>query len=136
MIHIISELWRNLVRSCGFKEVLGNCSAAQKRTTGPQGERQGTPCVCRQSITGPHRDKRDTQPCTLTPWDNLESPINQTCMFLCTWREPMHARGKNMQAPYRKATAETRTKNPLAVIFECCPFYFLTVSIHHTSIIM
>ena len=39
------------------------------------GERQGTPCTGRQSNTGPHRD---TQPFTLI----LETPINQTCMFL------------------------------------------------------
>jgi len=30
------------------------------------GERQGTPWTGRQSITGPHRDKRDKQPCMLT----------------------------------------------------------------------
>jgi len=49
------------------------------------GKRQGRPWTGRQSITGPHRDKRDTQPCTLTPRDNLESPINLTCMF-STWK--------------------------------------------------
>jgi len=32
----------------------------------------GTPWTGRQSITGPHRDKWDTQPCMLTPRDNLE----------------------------------------------------------------
>ena len=31
---------------------------------------------------GAHRDKRDTQSCTVTPQDNLESPINITCIFL------------------------------------------------------
>jgi len=48
------------------------------------GERQGTPWTARQSITGPHRDKWDKQPSTLTltPRDNLEKPINLTCMFL------------------------------------------------------
>ena len=38
------------------------------------GERRGTPWTDRQSITGPHRDKRDKrdkQPCTLTPKDNF-----------------------------------------------------------------
>jgi len=36
----------------------------------------GTPWTGCQSITGPHRDKRDTQPCmlTLTPEGNLDSP--------------------------------------------------------------
>jgi len=43
------------------------------------GERQGIPWTGRQSITGPHRDKRDKQQSTLTP---LESPINLRCMFL------------------------------------------------------
>jgi len=37
------------------------------------GERRGTPCTDRQFITGPHRDKRDKQPhtLTLTPKDNF-----------------------------------------------------------------
>ena len=35
------------------------------------GERRGTPWTGRQSITGPHRDKRDTQPHTLTLKDNF-----------------------------------------------------------------
>ena len=35
------------------------------------GERRGTPWTGRQSITGPHRDKRDKQPHTLTPKDNF-----------------------------------------------------------------
>ena len=37
------------------------------------GERRGTPWTGRQSITGPHRDKRDKQPhtLTLTPKDNF-----------------------------------------------------------------
>ena len=56
------------------------------------GERRGTPWTGRQSITGPHRDKRDKQPhtltLTLTPKDNLESPINMTCMFLDGGRKP------------------------------------------------
>ena len=48
------------------------------------GDRRGTPWTGRQSITGPHRDKRDKQQCmhTFTPKDNLESSINFTCMFL------------------------------------------------------
>ena len=40
------------------------------------GERQGTPWMGRQSITGPHSDKQPWL--TLTPKDNLESPINLT----------------------------------------------------------
>ena len=54
------------------------------------GERRGSPWTDRQSITGPHRDKRDKQPftLTLTPKDNLESPINLTCMFLDGGRKP------------------------------------------------
>ena len=54
------------------------------------GERRGTPWTDRQSITGPHRDKGDKQSCmhTFTPKDNLESPINLTCMFLDGGRKP------------------------------------------------
>ena len=54
------------------------------------GEKQGTPWTGHQSITGPHRDKRDKQPhtLTLTPKDNLESPVNLTCMFLDGGRKP------------------------------------------------
>jgi len=50
------------------------------------GERRGTPWTGRQSITGPHRDRRDTQPCMLTPtrWDNLESPMNSKLTW-CFW---------------------------------------------------
>ena len=40
------------------------------------GERRGSPWTGRQSITGPHRDKPDKQPLTLTPKDNLESPVS------------------------------------------------------------
>ena len=54
------------------------------------GERRGPPWIGRQSITGPHRDKRDKQPftLTLTPKDNLESSINLTRMFLDGGRKP------------------------------------------------
>ena len=54
------------------------------------GDRWGTPWTGRQSITGPHRDKRDKQPCmhTFTPKDNLESSIKLTCMFLDGGRKP------------------------------------------------
>ena len=54
------------------------------------GERRGTPWTGRQSIAGPHRDKRDKQPhtLTLTPNNNLETPINLTCMFLDGGRKP------------------------------------------------
>ena len=51
------------------------------------GERRGTPWTGRQSITGPHRDKRDKQPHTLTR-TILESLINLTCMFLDGRRKP------------------------------------------------
>jgi len=55
------------------------------------GERQGTPWTGRQSITGPHRTKRDKQP--LTRSHSLlrtisETPINLTCMFLDGERKP------------------------------------------------
>jgi len=53
-------------------------------------ERRGAPWTGRQSITGPHRDKRDKHPSTLTlpAKDNLETPINLTCMFLGGGRKP------------------------------------------------
>ena len=59
----------NLIQGCGI------WSLSQLSL----GKRQG-----HQSITGPHRDKWDKQPhtLTLTPQDNLETPINLTCMFL------------------------------------------------------
>ena len=62
------------------------------------GERQGTPWTGRQSITGPHRD---TQPCTLTPKDNLETPINLSCMLLDGGRKPEYPG----RTPHRKAPA-------------------------------
>jgi len=67
------------------------------------GERRGTTWTGRQSITGPHRDKQDKQPCTLTlaPRDNLESPINLTCVFLDGGRKPEY--------PERTHTSTGRT---------------------------
>ena len=46
-----------------------------------------SPWLGRQSIAGPHVDK---QPCTFTstPTDNLEPPINLTCMSLDCRRKP------------------------------------------------
>jgi len=75
------------------------------------GREAGYTWTGRQSITGPHRDKRDKQPHTLTPNDNLETPVNLTA---CLWtvggsrrtrREPgenPHIHGENMQTPHRK----------------------------------
>ena len=45
---------------------------------------------------------------TLTPKDNLESPINLTCMFLdggrkLEYTENPHIHGENMQTAHRKA---------------------------------
>jgi len=44
-------------------------------------------------MTGPHRGKQDERPhtltLTLTPKDNLETPINLTCMFLDGGRKPV-----------------------------------------------
>ena len=51
------------------------------------GERRGTHWTGRQSIAGPHGDKQP-HTLTLTPKDNLESPINLTCMFLDGGRKP------------------------------------------------
>ena len=78
------------------------------------GERQGTPWAGCQSITGPHRDKQDTQSSmlTLTPWDNLESPIILTCMFLDSGRkleypQRTHAYTGRTCKPHRKAPPGT-----------------------------
>jgi len=48
------------------------------------GERQVTPWTGHQSTAEAHRDEREKQSSmlTLTPRDNLESPIKLTCMFL------------------------------------------------------
>ena len=52
------------------------------------GKTRGTPWTGRQSISGPHRHKRQHCQLKLTPRDNLESPINLTCMFLGGGRKP------------------------------------------------
>ena len=64
----------------------GGWSLSQRSSS----ERRGKPWTGRQSITGPHRDKRDKQPCTpsLTPKDNFKTPINLTCIFLDGGRKP------------------------------------------------
>jgi len=77
------------------------------------GERRGTPWTGRQSITGPHRDKWDTRPCTpmlpLTPRVNLEPPRNPTYMIWTvggsrsTGQNP-RIHGENMQTLHRKAS--------------------------------
>ena len=67
--------------------VRGGWSLSQQSS----GERWGTPWTGRQSITGPHRDKRDKQ---LHRRSHsllrtiLETPINLTCMVLDSGRKP------------------------------------------------
>ena len=75
------------------------------------GERRGTPWTGRQSITGPHRDKRDKQPHTLTlaPKDNLETPINLTCMFLDGGRNPEYPERTHA---YTGRTCKLHTERP------------------------
>jgi len=69
-----------------------------------------------QSITRPHRDKQDTQPCTLAPRVNLESSINLTCMFFGQRGEArvpgekQRIHGESMQTPHKKAPAGIRTR--------------------------
>ena len=79
------------------------------------GERRGTPWTGRQSITGPHRDKRDKQLHTLTftPKDNLESPINLTCMFLDSGRKPEYPERTHA---YTGRTCKLHTERPQAGI--------------------
>ena len=72
----------------------------------PLGKWQGTPWTGRRSITGPHRDKRDTQPCTLTiiPWVNLESPNKLTCRRKPEYPERTHS--------YTGRTCKLHTERP------------------------
>ena len=61
----------------------------------PLGERRGTPWTGRQSITGPHKEKRDKQPHTLLR-TILETPINLKGMvFWTVGGEPMHTWGEH-----------------------------------------
>jgi len=96
----------------------------------PFGERQVTPWAHHHSITGPHRDKWDKQPptLTLTPRVNLETPINLKCMFLDGGRKPEypernHIHGKNMQPPHRKGPSWDSNHEP-----SCCEATVLTKS--------
>jgi len=91
--------------------VAGGWSLSQRSS----GERRGSPWTGRRSITGPHRDK---QPLTLTPKDNLESPVNLTA---CCWtvggtrrtqREPTHTRGEHADST-QEEPAGNQTRNPL-----------------------
>ena len=67
-IHFLYRLIRRSGRGGGW-------SLSQRSSGG----RRGTPWTGRQSVAGPHRDKRDKQPhtLTLTPKEDLESPINR-----------------------------------------------------------
>ena len=73
------------------------------------GGRRGTPWTGRQSITGPHRDTRDKHPhtLTLTPKDNLGSPVNLTYACFGRWVEAgvpgenPRIHGENVQTPHR-----------------------------------
>jgi len=82
------------------------------------------------TIAGPHKDKRDKQPCTLplTPRDNLESPINLTCMFLDG--------GRKLEYPERIYAYTMRTcklhkeRSQLRIDLElsCCEVTVLTIT--------
>jgi len=72
------------------------------------GERRGTPWTRRQSITGPHRDKQP-HTLTLTPKDNLESPVNLTCMFLDGGRKPEYPERTHA---YTGRTCKLHTERP------------------------
>ena len=67
------------------------------------GERQGTPWTGHQSITGPHNH-------THAPKDNLESPINLTCMFLDSGRKLEYPERTHA---YTGRTCELHTERPL-----------------------
>ena len=79
------------------------------------GERQET-WTGRQSISAPHRDKQPST-LTLTPRDNLESPINLHHLWMVggsrsTRREPTLKHGEHADST-QKEPAEIRTRNPL-----------------------
>ena len=76
-------------------------------------ERQVTPWTGHQSTTRPHGDKWDTQPCklTLTPRDNLESPINLTRMFLNGGRKPDTNTGRTCKLHTEKLPARFQSWN-------------------------
>ena len=76
------------------------------------GERQGTCRTGRQSITGPHRDKRDKQPHTCShslQGTNLETPINLTFMFLDGGKKPEYPERTHA---YTGRTCKLHTERP------------------------
>jgi len=89
---------------------------------------ESTPWTGRQSITGPHRNK---QPHTLTPRDNLETPINITCMLLDSGRKPeypgrTHAYGGRRYMHYAERLRTfpgIEPGTPLAVRRQCRPLH-------------
>ena len=84
------------------------------------GERRGTPWTGRQSITGPHRDKQP-HTLTLTPKDNLETPINLTCMFLGGGRKPEYPERTHA---YTGRTCKLHTERPQATLEMLMKNYF------------
>ena len=80
------------------------------------GERQGTPWKGHQSITGPHRDKRDKQPHTRSHSllrTILKSPINLTCMFFDGGRKPQYPeRTHERTHAYTGRTCKLHTERP------------------------
>ena len=82
-----------------------------------------------------HRDKRDRQPCTLSPRGNLETQINQTCMFLGGGRKPEYRErthtytGRTCRLRHRKSPgsllqALVQTITTLQPIVAICHFIF------------
>ena len=68
--------------------------------------------------------RRTTMHHTLSPMDNLETPINLICMFLeeaGVPRENPCIHREDMQTPHRKAQARNGTRCPLAVRRQCRP---------------
>ena len=89
------------------------------------------PWTGHQSITGPHRDKRDKQPHTCSHSllrTILETPINLTCIFWMvggswsTRREPTHTRGEHANSthkgPSRELNLELSVGQTQKVIFD------------------
>ena len=82
-----------------------------------------TPWRGRQSITGPHRDKRNT----LTPRDNLESPVNLTCMFLDGGRKPGYPE-RTYEYTGRTCRLHTERTSQESDLEPCCVATVLTTT--------
>ncbi|MEQ2245619.1 hypothetical protein ILYODFUR_029835 [Ilyodon furcidens] len=74
------------------------------------GKRRGTPWTGGHSITGQLTDTQDNQPCTLTPKEDIEKPVNLTVMFLhCGGKPEYPERTWQLHRKDHKSEFEHRT---------------------------